>query len=290
MDLKKVHLMKLDDDIELKAVIDDLINKFMQFLKVNVFGNTVSRVIRNAYSEGLEDVEEQFDMNFIPNGQKITFLEKYTFDNIKGMNEDIAEKLRKELSQAMINNESISSIKKRVKDVMDVAEHRASMIARTEYVRAQNQGSLDGARQSGLKLKKRWDAHLDKRTSTVCRDLDGVTIPLDAKFKWKGEEFDAPPSHPNCFLKGTKITMIDGTKKPIEKVKVGDFVKTHLNNDKRVYSTIVNQSEEYFEIDVGTERRKKTLRVTGEHPVLTQRGWVLVKDLTINDYLVRTNE
>jgi len=186
------------DDVELKGVIEDLISKFMSFLKVTVFGQTVNDVISEAYGKGMDEAEKQFQINFIPDGQKVDFLEKYTFDNIKGMNDEIAEKLRKELSQALLNGENITSIKNRVKDVMGIAEDRARMIARTEYVRAQNQGSLDGAKQSGLKLMKKWDAHLDSRTSTVCKDLDGVTIPLDDKFHWKGKIFDAPPAHPNC--------------------------------------------------------------------------------------------
>ena len=186
------------NNVELKNVVNDLINKFVNLLKVNVMGDTVNKTIKEGYQEGIDEAEKQFDMNFMSDNQKLTFLEKYTFDNIKGMNDDMADKLRKQLSQALINNESITQIKKRVRSVMDVAEVRASMIARTEYNRAQNQGHLDGARQSGLTLKKKWDAHLDKRTSTVCRDLDGQTIPLDSKFKWKGEVFDAPPAHPNC--------------------------------------------------------------------------------------------
>ena len=64
--------------------------------------------------------------------------------------------------------------------------------------RAQNMGHIDGARQSNLKLKKRWDAHLDNRTSEVCNHLDGQTIGLDEKFKHNGQEFDIPPAHPNC--------------------------------------------------------------------------------------------
>jgi SPP1 gp7 family putative phage head morphogenesis protein len=81
---------------------------------------------------------------------------------------------------------------------MEMTVDRARMIARTEMNRAANMGHIDGARESGLNLKKRWDAHLDNRTSPVCRALDGKTVGIDEKFVHNGEEFDAPPAHPNC--------------------------------------------------------------------------------------------
>jgi len=110
----------------------------------------------------------------------------------------MADKLRSELQRGLMNLESVDKLKERVQKVMDVSAERARMIARTEANRAENMGHIDGARQSDVKLMKKWDAHLDNRTSAVCNDLDGKIIPLDKKFKWNGQEFDAPPAHPNC--------------------------------------------------------------------------------------------
>jgi SPP1 gp7 family putative phage head morphogenesis protein len=185
-------------DPELKGMLEDLINKFLNIFNVNIVSDKVNVAIENSYHKGIEKAEIQFEMNFFDNTRRLDFLKKYSFDNIKGMNEDIAEKLRKELSIGLMNLESINKLKDRVQKVMDVSVERAKMIARTESNRAENMGHVDGARQSGLKLMKRWDAHLDKRTSAVCSALDGKTIPLDQKFHYKDQEFDAPPAHPNC--------------------------------------------------------------------------------------------
>jgi len=186
------------DDVVLKSVVSDLVNKFGSLLNVGLFSGLISKVLGERYREGLDAAELRFDMNFSENPLKLGFLEKYTFENIRGMNEEIADKLRKELSVGLLNNESVSRLKERVMNVMGVMEDRARMIARTEANRALNAGHLDGARQSGLDVWKRWDAHLDKRTSPVCRALNGRTVPLDEKFKFGGEEFDHPPAHPNC--------------------------------------------------------------------------------------------
>jgi len=274
------------DNVELKNIINDLVNKISAFLKINIFSGVVNKVIKENYNKGIDLAEEQFNMNFIPDNNKVLFLEKYTFDNIKGMNDEIAEKLRKELSQGLINMESMSQLKSRITKVMDVAEDRARMIARTETVRANNQGQLDGAKQSGLKLMKKWDAHLDSRTSEVCKYLNGKMVSLNAKFKWKDQVFDAPPAHPNCFLKNTKITTKNG-KKNIQDIKIGDNVLTHKNRYKKVYNTIQSETDEYYEVEIGSGINKIKLKVTGEHPVLTQRGWVEIKNLTLNDYMVR---
>ena len=185
-------------DAELKSIIHDLVNKFTAILHINLFADSVRRVITSRYDKGLDELGAKFDMNFIRDSKKINFLESYTFDNIKGMNDELAERLRKELSQGLLNLESIEQLKERVKKVMSVTAERARMIARTEANRAENVGRLDAARQSGLDLVKQWSAHIDKRTSQVCKDLNGKIVPLNAKFKWRGEEFEAPPAHVNC--------------------------------------------------------------------------------------------
>jgi len=188
----------MTSDVEVKNILQDLINKFVNLLSTGSFGEVVRKTINDNYAKGMDQSENQFNMNFFQDSEKIQFLEKYTFDNIKGMNDELAEKLRKELSQGLFNMESVSKLQKRVSKVMDVGIERAKMIAVTEANRAENMGSLDGARQSGLKLMKQWDAHLDKKTSPVCAALNGKTIPLDDKFVYKGQEFEAPPAHPNC--------------------------------------------------------------------------------------------
>jgi len=185
-------------DIETKNILTDLINKFLSIFNVTIIADTVQKEIVKEYDKGLEAAEINFQMNFSRNTERLDFLEKYTFDNIKGMNDDIADKLRGELQRAFMNLESIDKIKDRVKKVMDVSVDRARMIARTEMNRAENMGHIDGARQSGLKLMKQWDAHLDKRTSPICRSLNGKKIPMDSKFKYQGQDFDSPPAHPNC--------------------------------------------------------------------------------------------
>ncbi len=193
-------------DQETKSIITDLINKFVKMLNINSLTSTVFDELKKGYDKGILEAEDQFNLNFTRDTERLEFLQKYSFDNIVGMNNDIAEKLRGELQRAFMNLESIDKIKARVVKVMDVAEDRARAIARTEMTRAHSMGHIDSARQSGLNLKKYVSVHIDTRTSPICKRMNSKygtpdkAIPIDSKFidKESGQEFDISPFHVNC--------------------------------------------------------------------------------------------
>jgi len=196
--------MKLDADT--KSLITDLINKFVKILNLGGLFEKASEIIRGEYDKGLETAEKRFDMNFSRNDERVSFLEKYTFDNIKDLDTDTAERLRGELQRSILNLESIPQMKERVLKVMDVTENRATMIARTESNRAANMGRIDGARQTGLELVKWVNVHMDDRTSPICKRMRAkygsrvVGVPIDDKFvdEESGQSFDIAPFHVNC--------------------------------------------------------------------------------------------
>lgn len=171
---------------------------FKTYMAGLVTREAVKSQIIKFFDKGMDKAEINFNLNFVRNPIKINFLTDYTFDLITGMTDEIAADLKLELKRAILNAESITKIKERVEKVMDVAETRAIKIARTELNRAMNEGHNEGARQTGLKLKKEWHAHIDARTSKICRALDGQQVQLNDKFKYKDMEFLLPPAHPNC--------------------------------------------------------------------------------------------
>ena len=95
-----------------------------------------------------------------------------------------------------------------------------------------------------------------------------------------------------CVHPDSMITMSDGSQKPIKEIKEGDWVKslnetTHQIEDKVVEKvhTNLNRSslEKRFKISLenGTD-----LIVTGNHKVMTKRGWIEVKLLTEDDEIL----
>ncbi len=86
-----------------------------------------------------------------------------------------------------------------------------------------------------------------------------------------------------CCPAGTLISTPSG-QVPIEQIQVGDKVYAYNNSSEQLEEALVGNtyhrhSDEVFEIQIGSE----VLVVTGEHPVMTRRGWVEAKDLTEDD-------
>lgn len=201
--------MKYSHVVELKNIIEKLVNEFTQVIEIHATNDTVKQVLGKEYREGMENIEVALNMNFFEERERLQFLESYVFDNIKNLNQYLKDQLRQELQRGLMNNESINQLKERVKKVMQIGADRARMIARTEANRAVNMGRLDAAKQSQLRVKKYVDATLDARTSDICRHMQKAygkgtqAIGLDKKFKYKDnkgviQEWDAPPFHPNC--------------------------------------------------------------------------------------------
>ena len=186
------------NEITLKGVVNDMVESITALVKIRTSKKDVNKTIDTFYQMGHDEIEVQFGLNLTKNSKELAFLKDYTFDNIKNLNNDIKEQLRKELSQGLINSENISQLTKRVSKVMDVNKVRAQMIVRTETNRTFNVARQCAVEKSGLKLKKEWVSAIDDRTSPVCRYLDKKILPLNQKFKYEGKTFETPPAHINC--------------------------------------------------------------------------------------------
>src|SRR5262245_66494943 len=85
-----------------------------------------------------------------------------------------------------------------------------------------------------------------------------------------------------CFPAGTMISAISGPK-PIEEIREGDFVLTHRGRYRRVTETMRRESYLYrVKIDKLPE-----MRVTGEHPYLTDQGWIDAAELEAKAHSVQ---
>lgn len=196
------ELAQTSHEAEVKGLIDALIKKIKAIFQTFISEDYISRVTREAYNKGLTDVEEKLtpELNLTPNDYAIQFLSKYTFDNIKGMNDELGERLRKDLMAGMMAGENSKTLSGRVSSVMDVGRARAQAIARTESHRAYNYGAAYGAKQSGLKLKKY--AYNPSPKTDICKHVTRQKpIPMNEQFSYGGESWDAPPFHVNCRSK-----------------------------------------------------------------------------------------
>ena len=97
-----------------------------------------------------------------------------------------------------------------------------------------------------------------------------------------------------CFLPGTHVQMADGTTKPIEDVREGDWIVAHEPTGEiqqarfRVVANHQNSTKRVIAIEVVDRLgREGALDATGEHPFWTQTdGWVSADELHAGDRLV----
>lgn len=180
--------------------LDAIIKAIKSLLSFGGLKSISDKIMENIYISGIEKAEKQLNVNLIPNSEQIDFIQDYTFNNIKGMTEEIADDLRQELQRGIMQNEGVAKIKNRITKVFDVGKNRAEMIARTETNRAENYGKLEGFKSSGQDLKKKWLTSEDDKTSDICKRLNGQVVGLNENFidKKTGWTGPCPPAHVNC--------------------------------------------------------------------------------------------
>jgi len=85
-----------------------------------------------------------------------------------------------------------------------------------------------------------------------------------------------------CFPYDTEVLMEDLTTKRISEIKKGDYVITHLDNKKKVTNIYSRRYKDImFEIHIiGLDN---PIICTPNHPILTNRGWIVAQELTVND-------
>jgi Pretoxin HINT domain len=95
------------------------------------------------------------------------------------------------------------------------------------------------------------------------------------------------PGGCDCVLRGTPITMADGSAKSVESIQKGDRVlgfdqATHSMRSVEVVATHAPFGADHYYVLNGTTR------LTGTHPVFARDSWFAASELKIGDVLVNT--
>ena len=175
-------------------------------------------------------------------------------------------KINSEITQAILQGESLPKVATRLQTVTDMNRNSAIRNARTAMTGAQNAGRLDSydyAQKIGIRLQKEWLATLDGHTRDEHRQLDGQKVDIDEPFTVDGAEIMYPGDPAaegylvyGCFIGDTKIA------------SDSDIVRS--------YSYEHEGNLVFVETSLGVN-----FTCTPNHPILTRRGWV--KAGCIND-------
>ncbi len=145
--------------------------------------------------------------------QALFTLKNYNFDLVKNLSDDLRTQIRREVWTGVARGDTIRQVTNRIKALnlepiqagkrLITPEQRARLIARTETMRAVNQGQLLAFQQYGIEYIEIITSG-DARVCPYCQSLDGKIYPIrTAKI---------PPFHPLCYDKDTEVFTNNGWK------------------------------------------------------------------------------
>jgi SPP1 gp7 family putative phage head morphogenesis protein len=133
----------------------------------------------------------------------VDFLANYQLQLLGDVSTELASSIHRTITHGVLSGKSIPDVARDIgrvvkdkdafrrtgKTVFKTAQQRATLIARTETLRAHNEGRKVFYRQVGV-TKVRWLIADDARTCPACRALNGKVFGID--------EIEGPPVHPCC--------------------------------------------------------------------------------------------
>jgi len=204
IELEQTGLAEIKGFIDYKAISNRTLEKYKQFFNQQEYKQKISDKFKKEFQKGIEQIEKQLNRNILVSTSKLEEVIDFAFNNINDMSEELINKLRKEITMSLMNNEPLTKLKERVKKQFDLSKIRTETIVRTEIQRIFGTGSFEAAKQSGIDFNKYVSIHKDDRTSKTCLELDRKygtkqqAIPIDEHFKTSEGEFLHEPFHVNC--------------------------------------------------------------------------------------------
>ncbi|MEK0335831.1 MAG: phage portal protein [Nitrosopumilus sp.] len=249
---------------EIKS-IDDLAKAIKGLITFQGLKSISDAVIRHTFMKGWDSAEKQLNKNFMVNKEAISYIQDYTFTNIKGMTEELTNDLRAELERGIMQGEGVTQLTERVGKVFKKGENRAEMIARTETNRAENQGKLQAFKSSGERYDKKYTAVIDNRTSPICKRLDGQVVKMDDNFKdsktgWGGP---APPAHVDC--RSSVVFILKEEKNQEELVEAEKELKEKEEKEEKAINDKIDLKLREKEVDIKDRKDALLKRLEDDH-------------------------
>lgn len=200
--LNKLDLSRIKGlQLQIKAELKSLNQKINETLHDHYFDSYVGTFNKTHYaffdSLGIAKDPSLFDVTkaIVETTLKSTYREtgQSYEDVLKYYNDDLIEKINKEVLAAIGGGDTYTNIIERLAKLTGMDYKRAERLIRTDssYIGTEAQKELYGEMDVDTVL---FVATLDERTSEMCRDMDGTLIPIDEV----EPGFNAPPLHYYC--------------------------------------------------------------------------------------------
>lgn len=203
-----ISVMFLAPDIYNVVLREPLPDIFMTVMEMS--GNSAARRLKKTLRVGAvktttapadkASIKFEFDTT---NPEAVRWVEEHATELIADISETTREQIRLIISEGFTEGRTIDEMTADLEDAVGDSV-RAERIARTETMRASNEGQSqlwDQAIEEGLlngDEQKEWIVTPDDRLCPVCEPMDGVTVGLNDDFDVEGDAIQEPPAHPNC--------------------------------------------------------------------------------------------
>ncbi len=139
--------------------------------------------------------------------------------------EKVGEKLTEVLEKGILQGTSLQKMARELRDLTGESFNNAFRLIRTETSFIDSQVTFEGYEQARKELGLEYymyDAHLDSRTSAICREMDGKYF----KITEKEIGVNAPPLHVNCRSTTQLVLDDEDMKEPVKELtEFKDFGK-----------------------------------------------------------------
>jgi len=127
--------------------------------------------------------------------EELGVIEQRVFTELEGINDATAQQIERELIEGIQNGENPREIARRMSDRIEkIGKTRATTMARTEIVNANNVGALERYDEAGVgdfEIAAEYLTAEDSRVCPICKPWNGEIIS-------KSEALALLPQHPNC--------------------------------------------------------------------------------------------
>lgn len=223
---------------------DEKITRFIQWLSrqeargvLEVISDGENQFIRSAYSKGVQhadaalrdegitvpETDLQNVFNALTHRDTLQRLFTRNFNELEGITNTMNQQISRELADGFSRGVSPTEMARNITDrVNKVGKHRATLLARTETIRAHSEATLNRYEEMGTEavtVSAEWLTAGDRRVCPICATLEGNVYTIEEArsetFSYSASESEAPslsgnypvqpPAHPQCRCSLTPV-------------------------------------------------------------------------------------
>lgn len=199
--IKLNRLSKARDPTKEVAAIEEIKREFLS--KSRILSSTF---ISDAWNEGINTAEIELGIpisKIEASGETLEFLDNMNVDLVEGAFSEIATRAKTQIRLGILGGESINEITKRLEGVSgsvgSIYKNRMRTIARTEVMRAYNEGSLAAYETSNVVKQVQVLVGTGPDDATICESIyNAAPGTLSKPFNFNEVPHPQSATHPNC--------------------------------------------------------------------------------------------